>query len=117
MSTNYYAHWNVSDNVTIRFHIGQFAAGGYMLSGVHFPTWNTWKEFLVHNEDDLRIENEYGMVFAAEQIIALIEESDRSKRLEWYRKNKPESIDHEGRGKNKVWADEDGFVFYNGEFF
>lgn len=117
MSTNYYAYWNISKNVTIELHIGQFAAGGYMLSGVHFPTWDAWKTFLLHNQEELRIESEYRMEFSAEEMIAMVEESDRGKRLEWHKKNNPTGIDHEGRGKNKVWADEDGFVFYNGEFF
>ena len=118
MSTNYYANWNIAENVTVRLHIGQFAAGDFMLSGVRFPTWDVWKEFLTHNEHSLTIEDEYKVLYSARKMIDMVETSDRDgRRLTWYEENLPQNIDHEHRGKGKVWEDNNGFIFLNGEFF
>lgn len=126
MSTNYYAEWKLSREVTLEMHIGKSSRGQGIetFCGLHFATIEDWKRFLKFNERSLAIKNEYGEEFGAKEFISnFVDVSVKDNyQLNWV-KNHPNEVTLLDEAPEPVipwspvyWIDPSGKLFYGGEF-
>lgn len=122
MSTNFYADWKPSENVTVRLHIGKRNREGIStFSGAVFPTLDAWKTFLRHNADSVQIVSEYNEPFETERFLS--EEIDAAPngsagQIQWLRDHGYQIHDTPvppTPGTTNYWLDSNR-LFYSGEF-
>lgn len=116
MSNHYEADWTIADGVIIRLNIGK-TVGPYKqfstLSGKYFPNRDAWALFLRHNHQSLRLFDENGREYSADEIIEMIgaEEGASKSQIEWLTTHHyiihptpPENFDRYDH-KNDYWLD------------
>lgn len=122
MSTNFYADWRISENVTVRLHIGKRVRESIStFSGTTFPTLDAWKTFLRHNVNTVQVVSEYSEPYETERFIT--EEIDKDpngsqRQIQWLREHGytihntpvPPTL-----GQPVYWLDGER-LFYSGEF-
>lgn len=108
-----------NSNETV-FHIGKRVNKGLaIVQGQHFPTVEAWKTFLLHNKHMVVVEDEYGTPFrSVEEFIAQEFSEPGTTQLDYLKKSPSEFpiLDTPSPQQGAHWVNE-GFLFYNGEFF
>lgn len=121
MSTNFYADWKISENVTTRLHIGKRTRSGIStFQGSIFPSIEAWKTFLRHNVATVTVVSEYNEPQDTERFIT--EEIDSVNgasfsQMEWLKNHAYVIHSTPNTQMGSYWADQDYTrLFYNGEF-
>lgn len=128
MSTNYYARFQVSDELELNLHIGKTYWDGEKssfstISGKYFGTVKQWVDFLNHNKNRITIVDENGDVHDLDAfIIDLLEDNKKPvDKIQWLKDNGftvfedkiPENIPF----RDTYWVDPDtGKLFCNSYF-
>ena len=94
MSTNYYARFQVSDELELNLHIGKTYWDGEKsifstVSGKYFATVQQWVDFLNHNKNRITIVDENGDVHDLDAfIIDLLEDNKKPvDKIQWLKDN------------------------------
>lgn len=128
MSTNYYARFQVSDELELNLHIGKTYWDGEKssfstISGKYFGTVKQWVDFLNHNKNRITIVDENGDVHDLDTFINDLFEDNKKPvdKIQWLKDNSftvfedkiPENIPF----RDTYWVDPDtGKLFCNSYF-
>lgn len=122
-NSSYYAHWNFSEDVTLKLHIGVLSNKAATLSGTHFPDWRSMKSFLEHNEEKLTIRDSNGDEASVWHVVKAFDSATLEQRGEHHRFLSLATdlygetvVDEASPRTGTCWLDADGYSFYNGYF-